>query len=104
MTILPISPSNSSTKRESNTNFSNSPKKMGGDLKDAICLIEDRLYWVSLRRTPSAYDNPQSTFVMLDERYVYEPFCHDFGPVNLGYTVEICRHIDNLLRVCLLAF
>ncbi|EFC48512.1 predicted protein, partial [Naegleria gruberi] len=67
-------------------------------LKDAICLIEDRLYWVSLRRTPSAYDNPQSTFVMLDERYVYEPFCHDFGPVNLGYTVEICRHIDNLLR------
>ncbi|KAG2383500.1 hypothetical protein C9374_004171 [Naegleria lovaniensis] len=69
-----------------------------GDLKDAICLLEDRLYWISLRRMPLSFENPSSIFVMLDDQYVYEPFCHDFGPVNIGYTIKLCRHVDQLLK------
>lgn len=70
-----------------------------GELKDAICLEEERLFWISLRRMPLSFENPSSIFVFLDDQYIYEPFCHDFGPVNIGYTIKLCRHVDHLLKV-----
>nr|CAG4718345.1 unnamed protein product [Naegleria fowleri] len=69
-----------------------------GELKDAICLEEERLFWISLRRMPLSFENPSSIFVFLDDQYIYEPFCHDFGPVNIGYTIKLCRHVDHLLK------
>ena len=73
------------------------------DLKDVLTVIEGRLYWTSLRRMPLSMDSATIVYISLDDCYSYEPFCHDFGPVNLGYTIRLARKIDHLLTVSYIA-
>ena len=71
------------------------------ELKDVLTFIEGRLYWTSMRRMPLSMDSANIIYISLDDCYSYEPFCHDFGPVNLGFTIRLARKIDHLLTVSL---
>ena len=55
----------------------------------------DRLFWLSDRQPPR--NKPNSYFFCIDEDLVYEPFCSDFGPLNLGMTYQFCVKLEKLL-------
>ena len=39
------------------------------------------------------------TAFCIDTELVYEPFCADFGPLNLGNTFRFCQKLSALLKV-----
>lgn len=39
------------------------------------------------------------TTFCIDTELVYEPFCADFGPLNLGNTFRFCQKLSALLKV-----
>lgn len=83
-------------------------------------LVEpDRLYLLCTRRPPPGVETqryrhrrfqksrplPQlqnSTnvhYVTVEDKFHYEPFYEDFGPINLGQTHIFCRMINSLMKV-----
>ncbi|KAL9647855.1 hypothetical protein ABK040_008128 [Willaertia magna] len=71
---------------------------MSDPLKNAVCFIPDRLYWMSMRRMPLSFDTATIHYVTVDDKFVYEPFYNDFGPLNLGNTIAFCRLIEGKLQ------
>jgi len=55
----------------------------------------DRLFWISDSSPPRNKLN--SYFFCVDEDLVYEPFCSDFGPLNLGLAYQFCSKLERLL-------
>jgi cell division cycle 14 len=41
---------------------------------------------------------PNSFYFNIDSELVYEPFCSDFGPLNLASTYKFCIELEKLLR------
>lgn len=63
--------------------------------------ISDKLYWISDRAPPR--NKPRSYYFNIDnvtfiQELVYEPFCSDFGPLNLGMTYKFCVELDKLIK------
>eukprot|EP00928_Gymnodinium_smaydae_P046468 TRINITY_DN30963_c0_g1_i1.p1 TRINITY_DN30963_c0_g1~~TRINITY_DN30963_c0_g1_i1.p1 ORF type:complete len:388 (-),score=67.51 TRINITY_DN30963_c0_g1_i1:219-1382(-) len=56
--------------------------------EDLVEIIPDRLYWVSLSAAPKSTE--KSHFFSIDNRFVYEAFTYDFGPVDLAMTFRYC--------------
>ena len=59
------------------------------------------MYWISDRAPPR--NKPRSYYFNIDnvtftQELVYEPFCSDFGPLNLGMTYKFCVELDKLLK------
>lgn len=56
----------------------------------------DKLFWVSDIDPPK--NKPNSCFFNIDKELVYEPFCSDFGPLNLAMTYKYCAELERLLK------
>lgn len=58
-------------------------------LSGALELLPGRLYWSATDSVPK--DNAQTHFFSIDKELVYEPFCSDFGPLNLASLYRYCK-------------
>mmetsp|Transcript_59907 Transcript_59907/g.175085 ORF Transcript_59907/g.175085 Transcript_59907/m.175085 type:complete len:533 (+) Transcript_59907:293-1891(+) len=63
----------------------------GCDMPGAVEVIADRLFWASLDDVPE--DTRRCHYFSIDEDLVYQPFCSDFGPLNLGMVYQYCKHL-----------
>jgi len=63
----------------------------GCDLPRAVEVIANRLFWASAEDVPE--DNRRCHYFTIDEDLVYQPFCSDFGPLNLGMVYQFCKHL-----------
>lgn len=62
------------------------------ELADAVEIIPDRLYWVTLHTPPR---NTNKTFYFsVDTEMVYEPFLADFGPLKLSWFHIYCKRLE----------
>lgn len=71
-------------------------------MKGAIEFIKDRLYWLPTASASNVISLSSSTFfhfIEVDNKYIYEPFYKDFGPLNLGYTALFCRDLSEVMKV-----
>lgn len=66
------------------------------DVPHPIEIIPGRLYWATVDKQPPQH--PSRFCFNIDANFVYEAFFHDFGPLNLAYTVRYCHHVQNCLR------
>lgn len=71
------------------------------ELSDAIEIVADRVYWVTLHEQPK--NTSKSYYFSIDNELVYEPFFADFGPLNLACTARFCRLLANMLTDPVLA-
>jgi cell division cycle 14 len=62
----------------------------------AIEIIESQLYWISDKNPPR--NQPNAYFFCIDQDLVYEPFCSDFGPLDLGKTYRFVTELEKLLK------
>jgi len=68
------------------------------DLADAVELVPNRLYWATLNSSTLPKNTSRSHYFSADSTFIYEPFFHDFGPLNLGATYRYCRQLDDKLK------
>ena len=59
------------------------------------------MYWISDRSPPR--NRPNAYYFCIDtvpltQELVYEPFCNDFGPLNLAMTHKFCVELDKLMK------
>eukprot|EP00927_Polykrikos_kofoidii_P063030 TRINITY_DN57836_c0_g1_i1.p1 TRINITY_DN57836_c0_g1~~TRINITY_DN57836_c0_g1_i1.p1 ORF type:complete len:410 (-),score=51.74 TRINITY_DN57836_c0_g1_i1:110-1339(-) len=62
------------------------------ELAEAIEILPDKLYWVAVRTIPR--DTARSHYFSIDHELVYEPFCADFGPLNLAMVYRYCKLLE----------
>ncbi|GMH39216.1 hypothetical protein BSKO_07114 [Bryopsis sp. KO-2023] len=65
-------------------------------------IIPDQLYFVYLRRLEQARTSriaAANICFSIDNELIYEPFCADFGPLNLGQTYRFCHKLRQLLQI-----
>jgi len=63
--------------------------KLGTELPSAVCIIEDRFFWVGLESESQeallrAVPREEAVFFCTDDHLVYHPLLADFGPLNLS--------------------
>lgn len=61
-----------------------------------IEIIPQKLYFVSDRSPPR--NEPNSYYFCVDNELAYQPFCSDFGPLNLGMTYKFCIELERLVN------
>lgn len=69
---------------------------MGEALADAVEIIPNRLYWVTLHTMPR--QSSSWHYFQVDNQFTYEPFFADFGPLNLGCTFRYCKLLEGKLN------
>ena len=62
----------------------------------AIEIIPNKLYWISDKTPPRNQAN--SYYFCIDNELVYQPFCSDFGPLNIGMTYKFCTELEKLIK------
>lgn len=67
-------------------------------LSDAVELVPNRLYWATLHTQKLPANTNRSHYFSTDFSFVYEPFFHDFGPMNLGVTYRYCKLLDDKMK------
>lgn len=67
-------------------------------LSAAVELLPQRLYWLS-----GVHDVANAVVVNVDHELVYDPFCEDFGPLNLAKTYRYFQLMHSKLSSPLLA-
>jgi cell division cycle 14 len=65
-------------------------------MTSAVEIIPGKLYWISDKTPPKNQAN--SYYFCIDSELVYQPFCSDFGPLNLGMTYKFCVELERLLK------
>jgi len=63
------------------------------DLREAVAVIPDRLYWVALPATPPR-NTATAHFFSIDQEFVYEAFFADFGPLKMSFFHRYCRMLE----------
>mmetsp|Transcript_139238 Transcript_139238/g.277614 ORF Transcript_139238/g.277614 Transcript_139238/m.277614 type:complete len:618 (+) Transcript_139238:165-2018(+) len=58
----------------------------------AVEILEGRLFWAAIDGVPS--DTENTHYFSIDDELIYEPFCADFGPLNLAMVYRYCRLVD----------
>ena len=62
----------------------------------AVEIISNKLYWISDKTPPRNQKN--SFYFCIDDELVYQPFCNDFGPLNIGMTYKFCVELEKLVK------
>eukprot|EP00451_Oxyrrhis_marina_P038298 CAMPEP_0204361594 /NCGR_PEP_ID=MMETSP0469-20131031/38938_1 /ASSEMBLY_ACC=CAM_ASM_000384 /TAXON_ID=2969 /ORGANISM="Oxyrrhis marina" /LENGTH=262 /DNA_ID=CAMNT_0051350011 /DNA_START=98 /DNA_END=883 /DNA_ORIENTATION=- len=68
-----------------------------GDLRDAVELIKDKFYWMPLARGRTVSSSATTVYFCTDDKFQYEPFNQDFGPLTLGMTWRYCKLVEHQL-------
>jgi cell division cycle 14 len=69
------------------------------ELRQAIEILPDRLYYVPLSAQPSgqAVSRGDRHFFSIDQEFIYWNFFLDFGPLNLGHVYRFCMMLNKKL-------
>jgi hypothetical protein len=51
-------------------------------------IVRDELYFLSSKFIPEDFE--ETMILNIDDEYVYEPYCHDFGPFDIGKIFRFC--------------
>ena len=73
----------------------------GATAPDLVAVLLDRLYMArhaDVRLSDYFSEGVQTRIVKPDRKFVYRPFCADFGPINLGMTHRFCEMMSKLLQ------
>ncbi|CAG9316991.1 unnamed protein product [Blepharisma stoltei] len=62
----------------------------------AVEIIPNKLYWISDRAPPK--NQAKSYYFCIDNDLVYQPFCTDFGPLNIAMTYKFCTELERLAK------
>lgn len=62
----------------------------------AIEIIPNKLYWISDKSPPKNQNN--SYYFCVDNELVYQQFCSDFGPLNIGMAYKFCVELEKLTK------
>jgi cell division cycle 14 len=76
---------------------------MSGVTDYPVEIIPGRLYFVCTQQQTSRAPPGVPANAMcywLDKDLIYEPFCADFGPCNLGHAWRFCQRVNHLLQQC----
>ncbi|KAG7672017.1 putative Dual specificity protein phosphatase CDC14AB [Nannochloris sp. 'desiccata'] len=76
---------------------------MSGVTDYPVEIIPGRLYFVCTQQQTSRAPPvvpANALCYWLDKDLVYEPFCADFGPCNLGHAWRFCQRVNHLLQQC----
>ena len=65
-------------------------------MTSAVEIIPGKLFWISDKTPPKNQAN--SHYFCIDNELVYQPFCSDFGPLNLGMTYKFCVELERLIK------
>jgi len=60
-------------------------------------VLDTRLYLISIEPGTPLQPQKDEVYFTLGKRLRYVPFCADFGPLNLGTTYQMCKHMQILL-------
>lgn len=66
------------------------------EFQNAVEVTPGRLYWVALNTAPK--NTMKSHYFCIDNDLVYEPFCADFGPLNLSMVFRYSKMLDAKLK------
>lgn len=67
------------------------------DRDACLCeLIQDRLYFATLRSKPR--NSSSCYYFSIDDEFVYENFYYDFGPLNLSMLYRYCQKVNKKLK------
>eukprot|EP00002_Diphylleia_rotans_P030428 TRINITY_DN6253_c0_g1_i5.p1 TRINITY_DN6253_c0_g1~~TRINITY_DN6253_c0_g1_i5.p1 ORF type:complete len:482 (+),score=89.46 TRINITY_DN6253_c0_g1_i5:128-1573(+) len=69
---------------------------MERDLREAIAIIPDRLYFVSFRASSQHYEN--KSLINIDDEIVYYGYFEDFGPYNIGQLYKFCEILSTRMK------
>ena len=61
------------------------------------------MFWISDAKPPKCKTS-QAFYFCIDDNLVYEPFCDDFGPLNLAMTHKYCLEVDKILTVSIFPY
>ena len=61
----------------------------------AVIIIK-KLYWISDTNPPR--NQQHSYYFCVDNELVYQPFCSDFGPLNIGMIYKFCLELEKLIK------
>jgi cell division cycle 14 len=64
-------------------------KQCSKDAGGQVTIIPNRLHWAAVSRVPK--DTAEVHYFSIDDELVYQPFFHDFGPLNLGMITRYCH-------------
>eukprot|EP00953_Heterococcus_sp_UTEX-ZZ885_P016501 9279-Heterococcus_DN1.PRE.3 len=67
-------------------------------LRDRVAILQDRVYYIALKATPSPAARKQHHFFSIDSELIYWNFFLDFGPLNLGQLYRFCQGLNAKLR------
>lgn len=67
----------------------------------SVEILEGRLFWAAIDDMPP--DTENTHYFSIDDKLIYEPFCADFGPLNLAMVCRYCRLVDAKFSEPLLA-
>lgn len=62
-----------------------------------IEIEKDRLYWISDAKAPKSKTS-KALYFCIDEVLTYEPFCYDFGPLNLAMTHKFVMEVNKIMQ------
>ena len=65
-------------------------------LGNSVEIIPNKLYWISDKSPPR--NQPNSYYFCVDNELVYQPFCSDFGPLNIGMIYKFCIELEKLVK------
>ena len=65
-------------------------------MASAVEILPNKLFWISDKTPPK--NQPNSFYFCVDNELVYQPFCSDFGPLNLAMTYKFCVELERLLK------
>ena len=62
----------------------------------SVEILPNKLYWISDKSPPR--NQPNSYYFCVDNELVYQPFCSDFGPLNIGMIYKFCKELEKLVK------
>ena len=65
-------------------------------MNSPVEIIPGKLYWISDKSPPK--NQSSSYYFCIDNELVYQPFCSDFGPLNIGMTYKFCVELERLIK------
>ena len=65
-------------------------------INNSIEIIPNKLYWISDKIPPRNQEN--SYYFSIDNELIYQSFCSDFGPLNIGMTYKFCIELEKLIK------
>jgi len=68
------------------------------ELDQAVEVVKNRLYWVSLRKMPSPLHYPDCHFFSIDRELQYLNFFLDYGPLSLAQAYRYCKSVQQKLE------